>query len=341
MIDVSIIVPVYNVEEYLDRCINSLIKQTLNNIEIILVDDGSLDRSSSKCDLWATKDSRIKVIHKQNEGLGLACNTGLDMATGKYVAFVDSDDWVDINMYETLLNTAENYNAQMVFCGIRRVNNSGETNIMYQAKELNVYNTKETLNSYALNMIAATPQEKTDREIPMSAKIVLYNRKHIETHNIRFESERKYISEDLLFNLDNIYKANCIIEMPQTFYNYYVNNSSLSQTIRLDRFEKAQDMRNELLKRYANGSEDFKIRVDRMFIGYSRVAINQICTTSKLTLLKKYKLIKQICRNKIWLTIKNTYPIQIMPLKHRIFLQNIIWQNSILLIIIIKFNKLL
>lgn len=99
-VKVSIIVPIYNVEKYLDRCMQSLLNQTLKEIEIVLVDDGSPDNCPKMCDEYAKKDSRVKVVHKQNAGLGYARNSGLENATGEYVAFVDSDDYVDINAYE-------------------------------------------------------------------------------------------------------------------------------------------------------------------------------------------------------------------------------------------------
>ena len=100
MAKVSIIVPCWGVEKYLDRCVESLVNQTLQDIEIILVDDESPDRVPEMCDDWAKKDRRIKVIHKKNGGLGLACNSGIEVATGEYLAFCDSDDWVDAKMYE-------------------------------------------------------------------------------------------------------------------------------------------------------------------------------------------------------------------------------------------------
>ena len=96
---VSIIVPVYNVEKYLVRCMESLLNQTLKEIEIILVDDGSPDNCPQMCDEYARRDSRVKVIHKSNAGLGYARNSGLDVAVGEYIAFVDSDDYVDTSMY--------------------------------------------------------------------------------------------------------------------------------------------------------------------------------------------------------------------------------------------------
>lgn len=100
---VSIIVPVYNVEKYLDQCVNSLINQTYDKIEIILVDDGSKDNSGRLCDEWAKKSNKIKAVHKKNAGLGMARNTGLEHVTGNYVMFIDSDDYLAENVVEKLL----------------------------------------------------------------------------------------------------------------------------------------------------------------------------------------------------------------------------------------------
>ena len=104
---VSIVVPIYNVEKYLDRCIKSLTQQTLKDIEIILVDDESPDKCPQLCDEYASLDSRIKVIHKKNGGLGLARNSGMQVATGEYITFVDSDDFVALETYEKLYTIAK------------------------------------------------------------------------------------------------------------------------------------------------------------------------------------------------------------------------------------------
>ena len=114
---ISIIVPIYNIEKYLEECINSIINQTYANLEIILVDDGSTDKSGQLCDYYAKKDNRIIVIHKKNGGLVSARKAGLDIAIGDYIAFVDGDDWVENNMYESLLEFATDTNADFVESG--------------------------------------------------------------------------------------------------------------------------------------------------------------------------------------------------------------------------------
>lgn len=125
-IKVSIIVPIYNVEKYLDRCMESLLNQTLKDIEIIMVDDGSPDNCPKMCDEYAKKDSRVKVIHKRNAGLGEARNSGLKIISGKFVAFVDSDDFVELDMYEKLYTAAENMKSDTVYCGFSKYLSNGK-----------------------------------------------------------------------------------------------------------------------------------------------------------------------------------------------------------------------
>lgn len=121
---ISIIVPVYNVEEYLDKCVESIVDQTYKNLEIILVDDGATDNSGKLCDEWAKKDDRIRVVHKENGGLSSARNAGLDIATGDYIGFVDSDDYISSVMYERLLKIINEHDADIACCGVIRYTNA-------------------------------------------------------------------------------------------------------------------------------------------------------------------------------------------------------------------------
>lgn len=118
---ISVIVPVYNVEPYIKKCINSIIKQTYKNIEIIIVDDGSPDQCGKIADSYALKDHRVRVIHKENGGLASAYNSGLSVATGEYIGFVDSDDWIEPSMYESMLNMMKLQDCDLVECGLNAV----------------------------------------------------------------------------------------------------------------------------------------------------------------------------------------------------------------------------
>lgn len=115
---ISVIVPVYKVEKYLDRCVKSIVNQTYRNLEIILVDDGSPDCCPAICDAWAEKDSRVKVIHKENGGLSEARNAGIEVSCGELIGFVDSDDWISIDMYQCLYETMKEDNSDVVACGV-------------------------------------------------------------------------------------------------------------------------------------------------------------------------------------------------------------------------------
>lgn len=332
---VSVIVPCWGVEKYLDRCVESLVNQTLKDIEIILVDDESPDRVPEMCDEWAQKDSRIKVIHKKNAGLGMACNSGLELASGKYIAFCDSDDWVDKEMYETMYNAAEDYHAQIVFTGLKKVNDTGAVSPMNHPSEKEVYSGREQVDKIMLDMIASVPSDPIERHIQMSAKVVLYARDHIKKYNIRFESERKIISEDLFFNLDNLTRAECVVVLPDVFYNYYCNSQSLTRTVRKDRFKKDLELRSVLLARYSFREipTEFTNRANRMFIGYCRTDISQICRATSIPYKEKSIWVKEVCSNPIWKELNSSYQISEMPLSHRLFFKFTLNSNFLLLML--------
>lgn len=124
---VTIVVPVYNTEKYLDECIKSIVNQTYENIEVILIDDGSKDNSPKICDKWAQKDSRIQVIHKMNEGAGIARNTGISNASGEYICFFDSDDYIEPYTIEKSLNALLENNADIVLFGFCDITANGKT----------------------------------------------------------------------------------------------------------------------------------------------------------------------------------------------------------------------
>ena len=128
---VSVIIPIYNVESYLQRCVDSVLSQTYQNLEIILVDDGSPDRCGEICDIYAKNDSRIKVIHKENGGLSEARNAALDICTGEYISFVDSDDYVSTDFVETLLHANQLYHTKLAICGIIKIDESGHCYVDY------------------------------------------------------------------------------------------------------------------------------------------------------------------------------------------------------------------
>ena len=133
---ISVIVPVYKVEKYLDRCVSSITGQTYKNLEIILVDDGSPDRCPQMCDEWAEHDSRIRVVHKENGGLSDARNAGLKIAAGQYISFIDSDDWIESEMYERMVRAMNRDKSDIAACSVRMVWEAGShTQILIQTPD--------------------------------------------------------------------------------------------------------------------------------------------------------------------------------------------------------------
>ena len=123
---VSIVLPIYNVEKYLNRCLESVVNQTYKNLEIILVDDGSTDGCTAICDDWAKRDERIMVIHKQNAGLGMARNTGIENATGDFICFYDSDDYIEIETIQKCVDVLEKNKAELVCYGLKNIDRCGK-----------------------------------------------------------------------------------------------------------------------------------------------------------------------------------------------------------------------
>ncbi len=226
---VSVIVPVYNVVKYLDRCLNSIVNQTLKDIEIILVDDGSKDGSSDLCDSWAKKDNRIIVIHKKNEGQGIARNIALELATGEYVACVDSDDYIELNTYELMYAECQQHNLDAAFYTYNRVNAQGEVVMTSQHRKTEIFD-ESTIRTYMLNLVGRKPSEYTQPHYTASASMSLYRRSIIAEHNIRFPDIRKIASEDFLFSLYFTEHAKRIGLFPYVLYHYFTNSVSTTTT---------------------------------------------------------------------------------------------------------------
>ena len=226
---ISVIVPVYNVEKYIDRCMESLLNQTLRDIEIILVDDGSLDSSGIRCDYYGDKDKRVRVVHKKNEGLGKARNSGLDIATGEFISFIDSDDFIERDMLERLYVEAKDNNADTCYCSYSKyLSNSSSVNSCEGIKEKKLFKGDNTKEKFLPLMLGALPDYKNDFEISMCVWRAIYSKKIIDSKNIRFCSEREFISEDIIFHIDYIYHSKCIIYIPYIGYHYCQNGESLT-----------------------------------------------------------------------------------------------------------------
>lgn len=203
---VSVIVPIYNAEKYLNKCLESIIGQTYKNLEIILVDDGSPDNSPEICDDWAQKDSRIRVIHKKNGGVSSARNAGIDLAQGDYIGFVDADDWIEPNMYEVLINNAEKFSADKSSCGYvyygRNVSRAVDCTVLKNSDDMR------------LRLI------RGDHNAVWCA---IYSRSVVG--DIRFDESLK-VAEDWLFNYQVCLKMSSEVIVDTPLYHYEDNIES-------------------------------------------------------------------------------------------------------------------
>ena len=236
---VSIIVPVYNVEKYLDRCIESIVNQTYTDLEILLIDDGSPDNSPQMCDEWARRDSRIRVIHKENQGLGMARNTGIDEAGGKYICFFDSDDYVDTDLIANAHELMTRERADITVFSMSRIGRNGNliSKSIPESKK-DCYRDEEVVEEFLPCLIQMHPSEPAVRNISFSACSCMFSMDLIRKNRWRFVSEREIISEDL-YSLLQLYKdVKSVAVLRQAGYYYCDNGTSLTHTYRPDRFEK-------------------------------------------------------------------------------------------------------
>lgn len=239
---VSIVVPIYNVEKYVDRCIESIINQTYSNLEIILVDDGSPDSCPQKCESWAKKDTRIKVIHKKNEGLGMARNTGIDNATGEYIYFVDSDDYIALNTIEKCYTFSKEKNTDVVTFGYSKVwknGKIGKPNIPSMSKQ--IFEGTDVQNEFLPNLIAPDVQNGIYSNLWMSACALFCKLKVIQDAKWKFASEREVISEDIYSIMELYYYIKKVGVIEESFYYYCENEVSLTHTYREDRYFKIKE----------------------------------------------------------------------------------------------------
>lgn len=221
---VSIIVPIYNVEKYLDRCITSIVNQTYTNLEIILVDDGSPDNCPQMCDEWAKRDSRIKVIHKQNAGQGFARNDGLKMMSGDYLLFVDSDDYIHPETIEKTLILAQKDLSDVVMFGRCNVWADGKCIPLKMIPPKSLFEGEELLNDILPGLFTY----KIGVGISVWGK--LFRSKIFFDYNLNFKSEREVLSEDACLILSVFSIAKKVSVLSENFYYYFKNDTSFSRT---------------------------------------------------------------------------------------------------------------
>lgn len=334
---VSIIVPCYGVEKYLDCCMESLVNQTLKDIEIILVDDGSPDRVPQICDEWAQKDPRIKVIHKKNAGLGYARNSGLEIASGEYVAFVDSDDYVDIRMYEFLYGNAVANDLDTCYCGYSYFDGSKETDKVETLKKNTFYKGRENVDKFLFSLIGMPSNSREDHLINVCVWRAIYSMRIIEKNSLRFISEREISSEDIVFHADYLPHALSVGYIPLHLYKYRYNPNSISHSYPV---WKRNALINNASKIYTclsahYKSEDFLICWSRLAFRDLKILINRE-SLQTYSFSKKYKSIKEILDKPIFSKMYSVLDYRKLPLSLKAFFLMSKFKMVCLLIISLK-----
>ncbi len=290
---ISVIVPVYNVEKYLEECLDSIIHQTYQKLQIVLVDDGSTDSSGIICDEYAKKDSRITVLHQTNQGAGAAKNAGLELIKGDYFTFLDSDDYIELNMYEVLIEKMNNYDVDIVQCLFTNegVNQSLFNNYVFQRKGIRKLSPKKYLYEILYDWKYALLWNK------------LYKSNLLGT--IRFPRGRKI--DDEFFTYKLIGRASSILCIDSSLYHYRmrktgVMNESSKRRLVSERVESFEERYHYISETYTSLASDYYKHLSE-YIDY------ELKQTEDLALIEFLK-IKQ-----------KDYPLKTLTLEQRIRLK--------------------
>jgi len=220
---VSVVIPIYNVENYLDGCIQSIVDQSYTEMEIILIDDGSTDHCPAICDDWAERDNRIRVIHKKNAGVGAARNTGIDSARGRFIFFLDADDCFDIETIECCIAEVSRANVDVVMFGCCDVYEDG-TKAEHSIHAGKRYYLKEQIMDDILPGLFTY-----DRGLGISVCMKMFCLDLIKKNKVRFGEEREFVSEDACFILHLFTYVSSVLIVPKPLYYYRRNMTSFSR----------------------------------------------------------------------------------------------------------------
>lgn len=261
---ITVIIPVYNVEPYFDRCMQSVLKQTYTNLEIILIDDKSSDRSNQMCLEYEKYDSRVKVVHGENKGLSGARNIGLAAALGKYVVFIDSDDFISFEMINNLYNRLLETDADTVVGGFRRAIGK---NIVEHPNPLcgKIFADQNDIKNCVLKKMLG---DNGIDHLEMSVWKILFSMDIIRNYHLRFP-DKKYLCEDIIFDFDYYPLSKKLAISNDNGYCYCLNEESLSQMYQKNKAERILFQTLEMRKRAQEigFDEEAYLRIDNFYIG--------------------------------------------------------------------------
>ena len=320
MVDISIIVPVYNVEALLSRCIDSILAQTKKNIEILLVDDGATDGSGAVCDDYATRDERIRVIHKSNGGLTSAWKAGAAAATGAYVGFVDSDDWIDKDMYERMWESAVKYDSDIVVCGLVF---DYEASSMENRKEISGFK-EEYYDSKALEKLYPTLINDGHffGRMLQPARVTKLYRRALVKKNMPLCKEEVTVGEDMQLTLPALLDAKSMSVVKDFYpYHYWFNQKSMTGKYDpgyLDKIKVMEKRLKEISKEKL--IYDFAPQITNDFLGLAVIGLKNGVIRNTDGYQSAMGIIRKYCRDESVREALRFHTMDKLPVTIRVFL---------------------
>lgn len=334
---VSFIVPVYNVEKYLKRCVDTILNQTYKDIEVILVDDKAKDNSGVLCDEMAKEDARVIVIHKEkNEGLGYARNTGLEAATGAFIVFVDSDDYIDLTLCEKCVNKLNSTGADVCYYGQKK-DICGKIEEYSFTGLKSEYVGESIVNDFLTNTLAQSVNQTGAPTIGMAAWKMMYRAQVIKNNNLKFVSERDWLNEDLFFRVELVKCIDKITIVPENLYYYCYNDASLTTSYRPDRFDASKRMYKKLVEDTKTfNSSEIENRCKRAFMNNLMVCLRQEVRFAKKNTGSYAARINDICQDQCVKDVLKSYPVEKMALQPRLLFSAIKYSWISIIIFLVK-----
>lgn len=324
---ISIIVPIYNVEKYLSRCLDSLLFQTFKDFEIIAINDGSTDSSGSILDEYAKKHNEIVAIHKKNNGVSSARNDGLQKAKGAYIGFVDPDDWIEERMYEVLYLTAEQEQADIVMCSYIREFGTHSREKNFNEADKSKYIDEELKTKILRRLIGPIEKEVSNPEYLDAWGTVwskLYKSELIKQNKLEFVDLKEIGSnEDTLFNIQVFYHANSFVFLNQPLYHYWrVNETSVTSTYNkklVHQFGTLYTKMEDFLQEKKLSGEFQTALANRISINTLGLGLNTISRGNSNSIIKKIIELNQVLKSKHIKRSLNQFDMQHCPIVWKTF----------------------
>lgn len=309
---VTVIVPVFEVESYIGQCIESILSQTIHDLELILIDDCSDDSSYDICANYAATDPRVRLFRNaENIGQGLTRNRGIALSHGEFVTFVDSDDYIDPNMYERMVGLAKSHGADIVRCGFVKTS-LREPKPVPPLPVSPLILRGDELRDYRRGYFGALPHEDLSDLPSMSPCTALYRGDILRRGVATFPSERIVRSEDLFFNLDYLRAVNTCVVIKEAYYHYYSREGSTSRSY------SSPASKCRLLVKKAGDDEELLLRVRRTVLTAIKEAALQV-VREDLSLRKSTRIVRQLEAELCAQGIAANYPISKLPIRERLF----------------------